>query len=284
MRPLLSFQMPENRIETKFGIGATDRLSLRVSVAALVRVLIQDPANGAWMMALERNVLDHAETAPAVRVKTQPFGGAIRIRDQRALHNAIGEFHFDSEDSQSEQDFRLFIQSLTWPTVREFCLQEFKKNDNTVLESDPRRELVEELQEALKINVTANQFTYQSVGTIVESEPAPTANIRSRGVPTVRVYRIFEARILDRSLVLAMLTSSQRYSDAELVTESLRNGKSGRTSAVLTIPLQEIIQHYMATAPEARNHPIDFQNHQLDETVAAILDDVRVPKYQRLNV
>ena len=35
-------------------IGATDELSLRVSVATLVRVLFEHPKNGDLMLALER--------------------------------------------------------------------------------------------------------------------------------------------------------------------------------------------------------------------------------------
>ena len=36
------------------GIGATNELSLRVSVAMLVRVLFKNPRDGEWMLALER--------------------------------------------------------------------------------------------------------------------------------------------------------------------------------------------------------------------------------------
>ena len=60
------------------GIGATPDLSLRVSVATLVRVIFENPANGEWMLALERKAtLQNTE----VEVKSHPFGGAIRILD-----------------------------------------------------------------------------------------------------------------------------------------------------------------------------------------------------------
>jgi hypothetical protein len=99
------------------------------------------------------------------------------------------------------------------------------------------------------------------------------------------MYRIFEARILDDSLINALLINSESYSSSDFhkrALEDAQSGGEGRANAVLALPLKNIIAVYSAVAPKARNTPISFQNHQLDETVAAVLDGVTVPKYRRL--
>jgi hypothetical protein len=259
---------------------------LRVSVAALVRALFEYPKDGELMLALERKAtLFESEHGHVVEVKTQPFGGAIRIHNMSALQDVVGDFHFDSEGSRAEQDFRIFIRPSDWEAVREFCLQHFSDADDSVLESDPKRELVEEFADALEIRLKPNQFIYKSVGTIVEDDPLPTENFHARGYHTVRIYGIFEARILDPSLVSAMIENSESWSDQtlrEMAMQDARNGGSGRANAVLTLPLNEINAFYRAIPLEARNQPVFFQNHQLDETVTAVLEGVMVPKYRRL--
>jgi len=279
------------------GTGATDELSLRVSVATLVRVLFQHPKNGEAMLALERKAtLLFAPAAASrghggapgkrfVNVKSQPFGGALRILDLHSLQSLIGHFHFDSEQSLSEQDFRIFIRPSAWKTVQQFCLQHFIHADNPILESGPGRELVEEFAETLKTDLKPDQFTWEPVGTIIENTPSPTENVYARGSLTARIYRIFESHILDPSLAYAMLTNGASYSNHDLqklAFEDNQNGGPGWYNTVLALPLKQISALYVATSPEERNHPISFQNHQLDETVAAVLEDITVPKYQRL--
>src|SRR5574341_857562 len=196
------------------GIGATNELSLRVSVATLVRVLFENPRDGALILALERKAtLLESDGGFAVQVIAQPFGGAIQFRDPRMLRDLIGNFHFDSEESHSEQDFRIFIRPSDWEAVQEFCLHHFRDLDDPVLESDPRRELAEEFADALGISLKSNQYILKPLGTIVEENPAPTENIHAKGYPTVRIYRTFEARILDTSLSRAMMANSESYSN-----------------------------------------------------------------------
>jgi hypothetical protein len=48
------------------------------------------------------------------------------------------------------------------------------------------------------------------------------------------------------------------------------------------MPVEEINDFYKTIPVEARNQPILFQTHHLDETVGAILEGVPVPKYRRL--
>jgi hypothetical protein len=277
--------MKTRSLRSEVGIGATDELSLRVSVAALVRVLFEHPKGDELMLALERKAtLLEEDDQQLVDVKSQPFGGAIQISDLGALQKRIGNFHFDSPESHSYQDFRLFIKPSAWQAVLHFCLQCFSDPDDTVLESNPGRELAEEFAETLNISLKPDQYICKPVGSIIENEPSPTENVNARGYPTVRMYQIFEAHIVDESLAFAMLTNSQRDSDRalhELALQDYHNGGPGRANAVLTLPLSQITALYLATSPKARNTSISFQDHQLDETVAAVLEGVRVPKYQR---
>lgn len=270
----------------EIGGGETEDLSLRVSVATLVRVLFEHPRDGELMLALERKATMHeAETGGVVEVKSQPFGGAIRIRDLKRMRDLIGEFHFDSEHSRSEQDCRIFIRPLDWSAVREFCIEHLNGVDDRILETDPARELAEEFADALQINLKPDQYVLKTLRTVVEDSPAPTENIHARGHLTIRVYRIFEAHILDSSLSRAMLTNSESYSNhdlQELVLENVRNGGKGRANAILTLPLKLISNVYLTMPPKARNSPISFEDNHLDESVGAILEGMTVPKYRRL--
>ena len=278
--------MKTKSFSSEIDIGATDELSLRVSVATLVRVLFEYPSDGKLMLALERKAtLLDGENRPVVDVKSQPFGGAIQILETGALQRKIGDFHFDSEESRAEQDFRIFIQPSDWEAVRAFCLGHFNQLDDSVLESDPTRELVEEFEDTLGISLNRDQYIYQAAGTIIEDNPSTTEYIHARGYLTTRIYRIFEARILDPSLASAMIENSERCSEQDLRERALQgshNGGPGRANAVLTVPFEEINAFYVSIPPDARNQPVFFQNHLLDETVAAVLEGVPVPKYRRL--
>ena len=278
--------MKTKSISSEIGIGPTDQLSLRVSVAALVRVLFEDSTNGELMLALERKAtLLEEDGRRFVDVKAQPFGGALRLHDLKSLQELIGDFHFDSEESRAEQDFRIFICPADWETVRAFCLKHLGRFNGSVLESNPIRELREEFADALGMDLKPDQYTYQAVGTVVENQPAPTENSHARGYPTTRIYRIFEARILDPSLASVMLKNSETFSKEnlyKLAQKDSQNSGTGKANTVLTLPFKEIQGHYQAIPFESSNRPIRFQAQQLDETVAAVLDGVSVPKYRRV--
>jgi hypothetical protein len=268
------------------GIGPTDELNLRVSVGALVRVLFADPRDGEILLALERKAtLLKSEDGYSVEVKSQPFGGALRLLDPSALQKRVGDFHFDSEPSRAEQDFRIFVRPSHWESAQEFCLEHIRRPDTSVLEADPTRELAEEFADALRIDLEPNQYTVQAVGTIIEGHPSSTEFIHAKGYPTVRIYRIFETRILDSSLASALIRNSETRSDSELceiALEDARQGGLGRANAVLTLPLNQLNAAYLSVPLESRNTSIWFQEHQLDATVAAVLEDVTVSKYHRL--
>lgn len=263
------------------GIGATSDLSLRVSVGALVRVVFKHPGNSEWMLALERKAtLDEKR----VEVKSQPFGGAVRILNLDALHNLIGDFHFDSERSRAEQDFRIFIRPSCWPALREFCILHLSRENDAILETDPTRELTEEFADALKITLQPEQYTSKPVATVVENQATPTENIHAKGRDTVRVYRIFEAILTSPALAHAMLENSEGVSHqrmCELALEDARRGGKGRANAVYTLPLQAFAQPFQMHPLKERNLPDFFKEHRFDETVAAILEGLTLAKYQR---
>lgn len=259
-------------------------LNLRISVATLVRVLFENPRDGELMLALERRATLR-EGGRAVEVKSQPFGGAIRILEPGLLRDSIGDFHFDSARSRLEQDFRIFVRSSAWESVRNFCIEHLSHVDDAILETGPERELAEEFADALKIRLKPDQYVHKPVATVVENDPAPTENIRARGIPTVRVYRIFEATLSDSSLTHAIMTNSESLSDQDLcglAQEDFQNGGKGRANAVLALPLNCITDYYLGMSLNERNVTILFEKHQLDETVPAVLEGMTVPKYQRV--
>jgi hypothetical protein len=270
----------------EIGVGATEELSLRVSVATLVRVLFKNPKDGNLMLALERKATLHeTENGRVVEIKSQPFGGAIRILDLNAMHNLIGDFHFDSERSRSEQDFRIFVRPSSWSAVREFCIQHLSCADDPILETDPSRELMEEFDDALKINLKPEQYVSKPIATVVENEAAPTANINARGIPTARVYRIFETTISDSSLAHAMINNSESLSRQDLcklTLEDAQNGGKGRANAILALPLKQISDHYLALSSKEHTDLIMFAQNLLDDTVSVILEGIPLPKYQRM--
>ena len=268
----------------EIGVGATGELSLRVSVATLVRVLFKNPNDDELMLALERKAtLRRTAEGGAVRVKSQPFGGAIRIFDLRTVHDLVDGFHFDSERSRAEQDFRIFIRPSSWSTLREFCLQHIVLDDDLILETSPSRELVEEFAETLGVDLRPEQYVSQPVTTIVENRVISTENIYSPGTPTVRLYRIYEATITDLFLPHAILRHGNDLSHqrlCELAIADAQDGGKGKANSVLTLPWERLLSVYRAMVPAERNIPTVFEGNRLDSTVAAILEEIAVPRYQ----
>jgi hypothetical protein len=267
-------------------IGTTDELSLRVSVATLVRVLFKNPNNDELMLALERRAtLRRLESVGAVRVKSQPFGGAIRIFDLRAVRDVLGDFHFDSERSRTEQDFRIFIRPSVWSSLQEFCLEHISLDNDLILETSPTRELVEEFADTLGIDLRREQYVCRPVTTVVENRATSTGNIYASGTRTVRVYRIYEASITDVFLTHVMLNRSAALSHrslCELAIADAQRGGKGKANAVLALPWKRLQGTYRAMLPSERNVPIMFEESRLDSTVAAILEEIAVPRYQRV--
>ena len=234
------------------------------------------------MLALERKATVSGGKA---QVRAQPFGGGIRILDPARLQEMVGEIEYDNERSRAERDFRILIPPDKWETVKQYCLHHLADSQDMELESLPDRELTEEFEENIGVRVMPDQYALQPVGFVIEDNPAPTKNARAPGQLTVRLYRIFEVRIVDPALYSAVLGASQRYTDRELGNLALRdsrNGGRGRANSVLTLPLSAVREAYLALRPEERFTKLEVNGHHLDESVLAVLYDIAVPQYQRL--
>jgi hypothetical protein len=279
--------MPQNPSNVMhIGVGATEELSLRVSVASLAKVVFTHPQVGYTMLALERKAtLGQSRGRQAVMVKAQPFGGAVRLLNVGALKELTGDFHFDSQRSRSEGDFRIQIRPSDWDKVKMFCLQHLQDEHETILEASPGRELSEEFADALGIRLTSTQYIAQPMGPVIENQPADTTNIYAAGYPTVRIYNVFEVRVVDPHLAMAMLTNSESHSDQDLQDLAMQDARSygqGRANAVLTIPIELVIQAYATLSPEERNSPVIIEGHLLDGNVTAVLGEVLASKFQSL--
>jgi hypothetical protein len=280
MKP--SFMKPNDH---KIGVGATEELSLRVSVAALVSVLFDDPEDGRTMLALERTAtLREIEGRPEVTVRAKPFGGAVRLTNPQALKGLIGHFHYDSKRSRQERDFRIQIHPASWEKVKKICQEHLKKMEKGILDSSPERELAEEFEDTLDVRITPDQYHLKPRGIIVEDLPCETDNVRAEGFPTVRIYYVFEAWMEAPDIIMMILANNRRYFDKDLqkmAWKDFRQGGRGRANAILALGLDDLKDVYRSIPTDRRGGPIRVGGHQLDGNVLAILKDVDQPKYQR---
>ncbi len=252
---------------------------LRVSVATYNQVIFPHPENGAAMLALERKAT--ALKDGSVNVRAQPFGGGVRILNPHPLKEMLGEIQFDSEHSEKEQDFRILIQPSQWDVVKRYCLFHLENPDDTELESTPARELIEEFDETLGVDLKSEQYMLQPIGFVIENNPVWTENWYAQGQLTVRVYRTFNVQIRDESLCKTIVAGNQQISDQEFGKLALDGGKD-RANSVLALPLSLVTEAYLALPPEMRYRRIKVENHELDESVLVILKEVNVPQYQRM--
>lgn len=276
-----SFEKPKQH---EIGVGPTERLSLRVSVAALCRVLFLDPEAGRTMLALERTAtLREKDGLPEVTVRAKPFGGAVRLSNPQALKEMIGDFHYDSERSRQENDFRLQINPASWEKVKSICREQLNEAAPGILDSSPDRELAEEFADALNVTITPDQYTLTARGMVAEELPRGTDSVRAAGRPTVRIYYVYEAWIVAPEIITLLLNNSSRYSDTDLrnmAWQDAQNGGRGRANGVVALGLDELRDVYRSVPTDRRDEPLRVGSHQLDGNVLAILEEVMTPKYQ----
>jgi len=270
----------------KIGIGATPELSLRVSVATLARIVFPHPDQGVPMLALEHKAtLISGAAQKQVLTKAQPFGGAIRILNIPHFFSGAGPFNFDSKRSQDEQDFRIYIRPAAWDAVREYCLQHLEEDDNQNLETDPSRELEEEFEDTLGVQLRPEQYSVQPMRTVTENQPTPTSNVHAAASPTVRIYRVFNIQIHEPGLHRMMIVNSEAHTSRALQRLAIENAQRtgrGRANAILALPEDQIRAAFLATPPETRGLPLPFADTLLEGNVAVVLGDVFVPKYSAL--
>lgn len=267
------------------GVGITDELSLRVSVGSLVSVLFDNPKDGRSMIALERiATLKTIDEHATIEVKAKPFGGGDQITDPQALKALIGNFHYDSERSLSEQDFRILIRPASWDLVKKICRDHWTGTGNKLLETGPERELTEEFGDSLHIRITPDMYSLKPRWMIIEDLPGKTDNVNAQGLPTVRVYYVYEASINDPRIINMMLDNSARFSNKDLhkiALEDARQGGKGRANALLVTGLHELTEIYSSISINRHSGPVHFGEHLLDGNVPAVLEEIRHPKYHK---
>jgi hypothetical protein len=256
---------------------------LRVSVATFNRVVFPRPEDGCLMLALERQATLLEDGS--VSVRAQPFGGGVHILNPTPLQRIIGQIQFDSERSKHQMDFRIVIPPSKWEMIKQYCLQHLADEEDVELEAVPHRELTEEFTDTINVHLNPDQYTTQPLGFVIENNPVRTDNAYARGQLTVHLYRVFEVEITDVALCMVMQTVNQLYSDqmlAERARRDFEEGGRGRANTILTLPLGQVTEAYLALPPELRYQRITIEEHELDETVLAILDDVDIPQYQKV--
>lgn len=256
---------------------------LRVSVATYDQVIFLHPENKTWMLALERKATVYKDGS--LHVRSQPFGGGVRILDSSSLKEILGEIEFDSDRSKQEGDFRILIPSSKWESVKQYCLSHLENLYDSELESTPDRELVEEFEETLHVDLKPGQYMAEPICSVVEDSPVWTENWYARGFPTVRVYRIYKVQIVDKTLCKLMLETDKKYSDEDLgilALNDFQQGGKGHINSVLALPLNIVLEAYHILPPESRYRKIKIEGHILDESVLAVLEKIDVPQYQRM--
>lgn len=276
----------ETRSEHALDIGATSDLNLRVSAANLVKVYFNQPLDQQTKLVLERTATvraSHGRYTASVRAK--PFGGGLRINGPGVLRTEVGEFNFDSYRSHVEKDFRIFINPTNWDSLKQFCWQHLRE-PSEVLESSPRRELVEEFRDALKTDIKPEQYHMKWSKIVVEDDPIRTGSPRSIGSLTTRIYSIHEMQVLDADIIADLIESSTSRSNQDLREEAERDyqkGGRGRANAVLALDYENLVEVFNKL-PKAPNHGITrVWGNDLESNVLALIDEVESNKYQDLS-
>ena len=99
----------------------------------------------------------------------------------------------------------------------------------------------------------------------------------------MRIYRVFEAHVIDPDLCKMMLDNGEKYSGAvlrEMAIEDARKGGRGRANGMFVAPRRQIRDAYLSLLPDKRGDPLPFGNGILNGNVPASLDNIGVPAYQ----
>jgi hypothetical protein len=175
------------------------------------------------------------------------------------------------------------IQQDSWEAVKGFCLAQFRTTKDTVLESHPARELVEEFNDSMQIQLTPDMYRVNSLGAVIENQPAQTDSVRAAGSPTVRIYHIFEANLVSQPLIESILYNSARVTSENLREDAMKDehlGGRGRANAILAMSLRDLKNHLNTIPPRKRGTQFLFKGEPLDGNVLAVFMEVDTPKYQ----
>ena len=270
--------------EQQIGVGATEQLNLRVSVASLIKLILINAGDGRRMLALERTAtLRENQQKTEIMVKAKPFGGVVRLANQQAFNNSIGDFHYDSQRSRQEADLRIYINPASWNSVKKLCKEHALNPQIGILDYSPGRELAEEFKDTLQLGINQDQYQVKFEAMVVEDQPVRTENVRSPGSMTTRIYYIFKARIENNELISSLLANNQRYTDRDLRDLAFldaQQGGGGRANAVLVLPFAELVKFYRSFPMKIRSGPLQFEKHPLAENVLALMTEVHQNRYK----
>jgi hypothetical protein len=282
----LNIAPKEKVLMNSIGVGKRKEFSLRISVAAIAAVNFPDPENKKTLLALERTATTHIiNEKPEVTVKAKPFGGGARLLNPERLSELIGGFNFDSERSLQEKDFRILTNTVSWEKIKEICLKHLKETDSDILDTGAERELEEEFEDSLGLKIQPEDYSLKSNGMVIEDSPANTKNINAPGVPTVRVYYLYEAVIKNPNLFELIINSSRKYSDDDLIEMALQNlkeGGKGRANAFLVVDPDKLRRFYQSVPASRMGDLLSFEEHQLDGNVPVLFEHISNHKYQRI--
>lgn len=260
----------------KPGVGPTKELSLRVSVSSLVRVLIKNPSDRRMMIVLERTATllkDGSNTVVEVRAK--PFGGAARILRTELFRELIGDFHFDSDRSFEERDFRIQIHPGSWEKIIELCMEYRHDKIEKLVEFGPARELSEEFSDSLHIKINPSDYDLTPSGLLIDDRLTATKNVNARGYPTKRIYFLFEALVKNREIIDMIMDRQGQSSDQvlrELAYDDARFGGRGRANDILVTYFDKLEEFCRIDKNAIQGFPFEYMGHQLDGNVPVILN------------
>lgn len=267
----------------KIKTNAAKELKLRVSVGALVKVLFTNPETGQITLALERiATLRKFKGSSRVDVTAKPFGGGVRFTNPEELKRLLKDFQYDSERSKQERDFRILIHPEMWGKIKEICNEHLHENRKRIFDYSPDRELAEEFEDSLKIKIKPDEYILIPKGMVIQDIQSKTNNVRAQGMPTVRIYYIFEAWIKSYELVKLMLTKSRQFCEDDFkkaALEDAERGGKGRANSVLTIEIDVLRDFCNSIALEKRNGNINFGKNQLEENVLALFSEIKSLNY-----
>jgi len=267
----------------KIKMNTAKEFKLRVSVGVLVKVLFTDPETGQITLALERiATLRKFNGISKVDITAKPFGGGVRFTNPKELKMLINDFQFDSERSRQERDFRILIHPEMWGNIKKICIEHLHENRKRIFDYSPDRELAEEFEDSLKIKIKPDEYILIPKGMVIQDLQSKTNNVRAQGMPTVRIYYLFEAWINSHELVKLMLAKSRQFSEDDFkkaALEDAERGGKGRSNTVLTIGIDALRDHCNLISLEKRGENINFGSHKLEGNVLALFSKVKNPNY-----
>jgi hypothetical protein len=187
----------------------------------------------------------------------------------------MGDYHYDSVRSREEGDLRIMINPGRWEKMKEICRDHLNLEEDRIINSSPVRELTEEFEDSLGVRITSDDYYLTYRGLLVEEQLTATENVNARGIPTKRIYYLFDALLTDLRIIELMIDNDAMYSDLDLrkmANEDARRGGKGRANAVLTISLDTLTELYRSSSRGSGESPIFYEGHQLDGNIPAILD------------